>query len=73
MATAKIMSSVVRVLPRLAVDPQPQAEALRVGDLVGGDQPRAERVEGLAALALGPLAAAASSWNSRSETSLAIA
>src|SRR5919108_4046193 len=35
------------VLAQLAVDPGPQAESLRVADLVGGDQPRAERVEGL--------------------------
>ena len=51
-ATPKIMSAVVRVLARLAVDPASAAERLRVGDLVGGDQPRAERVERLAALAL---------------------
>src|SRR6266516_4204592 len=43
------------VLPLLAVHPQPQAEALWVGDLVAGHQPRAERVERLAVLALVPL------------------
>ena len=29
------------VLPQLAVDPQPQAERLRVGHLIRGHQPRA--------------------------------
>ena len=46
------------VLPQLPVHPEPQPECLRVGDLVGGHQPRTERVERLAALALVPLAAA---------------
>jgi hypothetical protein len=46
------------VLVRLSVHPEPETEILRVGDLVGGDQPGAERVEGLAGLALVPLAAA---------------
>ena len=46
------------VLARDVVDRERQAQVLRVGDLVGGDQLRAERVERLAALALVPLAAA---------------
>lgn len=48
----------VTVLLELAVDPEPQAQRLRVGHLVGGDEPGAERVEGLAVLALVPGAAA---------------
>ena len=56
--TPKAMFGGGAVLAELVVDPQAQAERLRVGDLVGGDQPGAERVERLAALALVPLAAA---------------
>src|SRR5215472_5513328 len=44
------------VLPRLAVDGEMHRQALRVLDLVLGDEPGAERAERLAALALGPLA-----------------
>src|SRR5208282_1054370 len=46
------------LLPGLAVDRQPHVEPLRVADLILGDQPGPERTESLAALALGPLAAA---------------
>ncbi len=42
----------------LAVDLGPQRELAGIGHLVGGDQPRADRAEGVGALALGPLAAA---------------
>ncbi len=52
------MSAVVPSWRSSPLTQQPQAQCLRVGDLVGGDQPRAERVERLAALALVPLAAA---------------
>ena len=45
-------------LHALAVDVEEHVEVLHVVDLVGGDQPRPERAEGRAALALGPLAAA---------------
>src|SRR3977135_1858774 len=45
-------------LPGLAVDREPHLELLRILDLVLGDQPRAERTESVAALALGPLARA---------------
>lgn len=45
----------VTVLPLRTVDAQVQAEVLRVAGLVGGDQPRAERVEGLAGFAQVPL------------------
>src|SRR4029077_2166741 len=48
----------VAALAFLAVDVEPHGELLRVLDLVLGDEPRAERAEGLAALALGPLAGA---------------
>lgn len=46
------------VLHGLAVDAEPQAQVLRVGDLVGGHEPRTERGEGVEALALQPLAGA---------------
>ena len=36
------------------IDVEPHAELLRVADLVGGDQPRADRTEGVEALALVP-------------------
>ena len=45
----------VAALALLAVDVEPHVELLRVLDLVLGDEPGAERAEGLAALALGPL------------------
>jgi len=45
------------VLPGFAVDPGAQPQRLRVGHLAGRYQPRPEREERLAALALGPLAA----------------
>src|SRR5579862_2833399 len=48
----------VAALALLAVDVEPHGELLRVLDLVLGDEPRAERAEGLAALAFGPLAGA---------------
>src|ERR1700728_3112399 len=47
------------LLPGLAIDREPHVEPLRVADFVLGDEPGAERSEGLAALALAPLAAAA--------------
>src|SRR5260370_14970673 len=48
----------IAVLYPLAVDLGPQCEVARVGHLVGGDDPRADRGEGVRALALGPLPAA---------------
>src|SRR4029077_18822372 len=48
----------VAALALLAVDVEPHGELLRVLDLVLGDEPRADRAECLAALALGPLAGA---------------
>ena len=42
----------------LAVDVEPHVEVLHVADLVGRDQPGADRAEGVAALALVPGAAA---------------
>src|SRR3546814_4785050 len=44
----------VPVLHALAVDRQPHRQRLRVADLVGGDQPRADRAEGRETLALVP-------------------
>src|SRR6266480_3382726 len=44
-------------LPPDAVDIEPHAQGQDVADLVGGDQPRASRVEGLGRLALAPLPA----------------
>ena len=46
------------VLVAVAVDFEPHLEVLRVGDFVAGDQPGADRAEGVGRLALGPLAAA---------------
>ena len=46
------------VLAALAVDFEPELQVLRVGDFVFGDEPGAERAEGVAAFAFGPLAAA---------------
>ena len=46
------------VLAALAVDFEPEFQVLRVGDFVLGDEPGAERAEGVAAFAFGPLAAA---------------
>src|SRR6185295_4569960 len=48
----------VAALALLAVDVEPHVELLHVLDLVLGDEPGPERPERLAALALGPLAAA---------------
>src|SRR6516165_3554315 len=48
----------VAALALLAVDVEPHVQALRVPDLVLGDQPRAKWAEGFAALALDPLPAA---------------
>src|SRR5215831_3833009 len=48
----------VAALPPLAVDLGPQRELSRVADLVGCDQPGADRAEGVGALTLGPLSAA---------------
>ena len=48
----------VAVLPPLAVDLGRYLELAGVAHLVGGDQPRPERAERVAALALGPLPAA---------------
>src|SRR3984957_11684811 len=48
----------VAALAFLAVDVEPHVQFLRVLELVLGDEPWAERAEGLAALALGPLAGA---------------
>src|SRR5215207_4933399 len=45
-------------LRALAIHVEPHGEVLRIWDLVLGDEPRAERAEGRAALALGPGAAA---------------
>jgi hypothetical protein len=53
----------------LAVDVQPHAQVLAVADLVRGDQPGADRAEGVAALALVPLVPPRSIWKARSETS----
>src|SRR6185437_8083379 len=49
----------VTALALLAVDVEPHVEVLNVLDLVFGDEPRADRAERLAALALHPLAAGA--------------
>ena len=46
------------VLHALAVEIEPQTQVLRIAHLVGGDQPRPQRGERVAALALDPLAAA---------------
>jgi hypothetical protein len=46
------------ILHALAVEFQPEAQRLRVGDFVARHQPGAERAEAVAALALVPLAAA---------------
>src|SRR3990167_7920141 len=43
-------------LPRLAVDPEGDRERLGIRDLVGGDEHRAHRAEGVERLALEPLA-----------------
>src|SRR5262249_53462721 len=49
----------VAVLVAVAVDLEPEIQRLRVGHLVGRHQPGAEGPEGVVALALVPLAAAA--------------
>ena len=46
-----------RVLHRLAVEPQADAEVVRVGDLVGRDERGADRGEGVERLAGHPLLA----------------
>ena len=51
---SKIMSRVRRVLAQLAVDPAAHARVAAV-ELVGGDDPRAHRAEGVEALAQVPL------------------
>src|SRR5205085_1909876 len=48
----------VAVLPPLAIDLGPELQLARVGYLVGGHEPRADRAKGVAALALRPLTAA---------------
>ena len=48
----------VAVLPGLAVDLRPQTQLLRIGDLVAGHEPGTEGREGVAGLALRPLAGA---------------
>src|SRR5262249_51141569 len=48
----------IAALALLAVDVEPDVQALRIPDLVLGDQPRAEWAEGFAALPLDPLPAA---------------
>src|SRR3981081_4583878 len=48
----------IAALALLAIDVEPHVEALRVLDLILGDQPGAERPERLAALALDPLSGA---------------
>src|SRR5580700_2312075 len=48
----------VAALALLAVDVKPHVQFLRILELVLGDEPRAERAKGLAALAFGPLAGA---------------
>src|ERR1700712_5259082 len=49
----------VAALALLAVDVEPHVEVLRILDFVLGDEPRADRAEGLGAFALAPLAAGA--------------
>ena len=49
----------ISALAFLTVDVEPHVEVLRILDFVLGDEPRTDRSEGLAALALVPLAAAA--------------
>ena len=46
------------VLHPLAIELEPQFEFLRVPDLIGRYQPRADRAESVIGLALGPLAGA---------------
>src|ERR1700678_3352331 len=41
----------MRALPRLSVDAQLHGEIVRIGNLVGGDDPRAKRAEGVDTLA----------------------
>ena len=55
-------------LPALAVDVEPHVEVLQVLDLVGGDEPRADRAERVAALALAPLRCRSSSSGTRAPT-----
>ena len=49
----------IAALAFLTVDVEPHVEVLRILDFVLGDEPRTDRSEGLAALALVPLSAAA--------------
>ena len=55
-ATGKIIRGAT-VLMAHAVNLEPQIELLRIADLIGADQPRAHRAEGVAPLALVPGAA----------------
>ena len=55
-------------LPALPVDVEPHPEVLRILDLVGGDEPRPERPERVAALALAPLRSRSSSSGTRART-----
>src|SRR5271165_1684234 len=48
----------IALLPDGAVDGEHERDLLRIGDLVGGHQPGAQRTEGVEALAFYPLAAA---------------
>ena len=57
-ATPKYIREVRRVLEDLVVHPAVDREGLRVGDLVGGDEPRAHRAERVERLAADPLAVA---------------
>ena len=55
----------VAALPALAVDVEPHVEVLRILDLVGRHEPRPERSERVAALALAPLRRRCASAGSR--------
>ena len=52
-------SAVDGVLAQLAVDPRAQSQRVRVGNLVGGGDPRAPRAEAVRALGPRPLRLAA--------------
>ena len=56
--TGKIIRLVFPVCIAFTVHVEPHAELLRVADLIGRHQPRADRAEGVAALALVPGATA---------------
>ena len=57
-ATVKIMVLVDAILVLVTVYFQPHFKILRVGDFVFGNQPGADRAEGVGAFAFGPLAGA---------------